>query len=105
MREEEEDEEEVEAEEEQPSGRMSLCRLRDKKAGDDLNMEERGAERQRDTGREGGRRRRRGGRRLWLFVVSPSAPWLILKDDGGELGNPPRVTASSASEQELAFSA
>lgn len=43
-------EEEVEVEEEQPSGRMSLCRLRDKKAGDDLNMEEeRGAERQRDT--------------------------------------------------------
>lgn len=61
MREKEEDEEEVEAEEEQPSGRMSLCRLRDKKAGDDLNMEERGAERQRDTGREGGRRRRREG--------------------------------------------
>lgn len=50
MREKEEDEEEVEAEEEQPSGRMSLCRLQDKKAGDDLNMEdERGAERQRDT--------------------------------------------------------
>lgn len=43
------DGEEVEAEEEQPSGRMSLCRLRDKKAGDDLNMEEEsGAERQRD---------------------------------------------------------
>lgn len=81
MREKEEDGEEVEAEEEeQPSGRMSLCRLRDKKAGDDLNMEEeRGAERQRDTARRGGvgwAKERRGGRRLWPFVVSPSAPWL-----------------------------
>lgn len=67
-------------EEEQPSGRMSLCRLRDKKQGWPQ-YGGREAERQRDTGRE--------ETLAWCFTFSTlvNITWRA-----GELRNPSRLT-------------